>query len=100
VNADDDPVIFENLKKPQELIFSNVLQGPDNNPYWLGMGEETPDHGKNHHGDWKKGDKDENGKEVPIAHPNSRYTICSTEAGTAIPQYLWRNPIPTPAVFF
>ena len=75
VNADDDPVIFENLKKPQELIFSNVLKGPDGNPYWIGMGEETPDSGLNHFGEWKKGVKDANGKEVPIAHPNSRYTM-------------------------
>jgi phosphoenolpyruvate carboxykinase (GTP) len=36
VNAKDDPVIFENLMKNQEVIFSNVLVGPDNNPYWLG----------------------------------------------------------------
>ncbi len=75
VNAEDDPVIFENLKKPQELIFSNVLQGPDNLPYWLGMGEATPDSGKNHHGIWKKADKDSKGKDVGVAHPNSRYTM-------------------------
>ena len=75
VNADDDPVIFENLRKPQELIFSNVLEGPDKNPYWINMGEDTPDSGRNHHGTWKKGDKDAKGKEVGIAHPNSRYTM-------------------------
>ena len=75
VNADDDPVIFENLKKPQEVIFSNILQGPDNEPYWTGMGEETPTSGNNHHGSWKLGDKDENGKEVTISHANSRYTM-------------------------
>ena len=75
VNAEDDPVIFENLKKPQELIFSNVLEGPDGKPYWTGMGEEAPKNGKNHHGDWKAGDKDSTGKEIPIAHPNSRYTM-------------------------
>lgn len=75
VNADDDPVIYENLRKPQELIFSNVLEGPDKNPYWLGMGVDTPDSGRNHHADWKKGDKDKTGKEVGIAHANSRYTM-------------------------
>ncbi len=75
VNADDDPVIFSNLKKPQELIFSNVLQGADNNPYWINMGENAPESGNNHHGAWKKGDKDANGKEVTIAHANSRYTM-------------------------
>ena len=75
VNSDDDPVIFDNLKKPQEVVFSNVLEGPDKKPYWLGIGEDTPNEGRNHHGKWKKGDKDANGKEVPLAHPNSRYTM-------------------------
>ena len=75
VNIQDDPVIFENLKKPQEIIFSNVLEGTDAMPYWTGMGEDAPISGKNHHGSWKKGDKDSTGKEVPTAHPNSRYTM-------------------------
>lgn len=76
VNTKDDPVIFDNLMIPQELIFSNVLQGPDNNPYWLGSGLETPDKGNNHSGpDWYKGKKDDSGKEIGIAHGNSRYTM-------------------------
>ena len=33
VNATDDPVIFKILQEPQEMIFSNVLTGPDNNPF-------------------------------------------------------------------
>ncbi len=76
VNEKDDPVIFENLNKSQELIFSNVLRGPDNNPYWLGSGLETPASGDNHSGPgWTVGKKDANGKEIGIAHPNSRYTM-------------------------
>ncbi len=75
VNADDDPVIFENLRIPQEVIFSNVLTGPDNEPYWTGMGEEIPAEGHNHHGAWKLGDKDSAGKEVTCSHANSRYTM-------------------------
>lgn len=75
VNAKDDPVIFENLMKNQEVIFSNVLEGPDGNPYWEGMGVDTPDEGLNHFGKWSKGVKDANGKEVPVAHSNSRYTM-------------------------
>lgn len=75
VNADDDPVIFENLKKNQEVIFSNVLMGPDNNPYWLGMGEETPKEGLNHFGKWHEGIKDEKGNTVGLAHGNARYTM-------------------------
>ncbi len=75
VNAEDDPVIYQNCMKNQEVIFSNILQGPDKKPYWLGQGIEAPEEGKNHFGDWKKGIKDSTGKEVPIAHPNSRYTM-------------------------
>jgi phosphoenolpyruvate carboxykinase (GTP) len=75
VNAQDDPVIFKNLMKDQETIFSNILQGPDQKPYWLGCGLKTPDEGTNHHGAWKKGDRDAEGKEVPLAHGNARYTI-------------------------
>jgi len=76
VNAKDDPVIFKVLHDTQEMIFSNVLTGPDNNPYWLGMDMETPKEGSNHSGPgWTVGKKDATGKEIPIAHPNSRYTI-------------------------
>ena len=75
VNAKDDPLIFENLMKNQEVIFSNVLQGPDKKPYWLGMGVEAPAEGKNHFGAWKKGIKDDKGNEVGVAHGNARYTM-------------------------
>ncbi len=76
VNAKDDPVIFENLMKEQELIFSNVLKGPDNNPYWLGSGVQAPDKGRNHSGPgWFKGKKDADGNEIGVAHGNARYTM-------------------------
>ena len=76
VNKSDDPVIFDNLLREQELIFSNVLRGPDNNPYWLGSGLDTPDTGDNHSGkDWFAGKKDAKGNEIPVAHGNSRYTM-------------------------
>ena len=76
VNENDDPVIFSNLQKPQEMIFSNVLTGPDNKPYWLGMGMDTPKEGENHSGPgWTEGKKDDTGKEITLAHPNSRYTM-------------------------
>ena len=75
VNAKDDPVIYENLLKNQEVIFSNVLKGKDDKPYWVGMGVDTPDEGRNHSGEWKKGNKDAAGNVIPIAHGNSRYTM-------------------------
>ena len=76
VNAKDDPVIFDILHADQEMIFSNVLISDEKKPYWFGMGVDTPDHGRNHSGDsWKEGDKDAKGNEIPLAHPNSRYTL-------------------------
>jgi phosphoenolpyruvate carboxykinase (GTP) len=76
VNAKDDPVIFSTLMKEQETIFSNVLTGPDNEPYLLGMAVDTPKEGSNHSGPgWFEGKKDADGKEIALAHGNSRYTI-------------------------
>ncbi|MFW9781510.1 MAG: phosphoenolpyruvate carboxykinase (GTP) [Candidatus Heimdallarchaeota archaeon] len=74
VNAKDDPVIFKALTTPRETIFSNVLV-KDGTPYWIGDGREIPDSGFNFSGDWNKGKKDDNGVEIPHAHPNARYTI-------------------------
>ena len=76
VNERDDPVIYTNLMKPQETIFSNVLMAQDNNPYWLGMAQDTPKDGENHSGPgWTEGKKDAAGKEISLAHPNARYTM-------------------------
>jgi len=75
VNAKDDPAIFANLMKDQEIIFSNVLMGPDKMPYWLGMGVDTPKEGRNHFGQWHEGIKDADGNEPGVAHGNARYTM-------------------------
>jgi phosphoenolpyruvate carboxykinase (GTP) len=74
VNSKDDPAIWGVLHKPEEVIFSNVLIN-DGKPYWLGMGEETPDKGVNFSGDWFKGKKDSSGNEIPLAHKNARYAV-------------------------
>ena len=76
VNADDDPVIFKTLQSSGlEIIFSNVLTGPDNLPYWLGMGVAAPHNGKNHSGEWEEGKRDDDGNIISCAHSNARYTI-------------------------
>ncbi len=74
VNAKDDPVIYQALTKPGEVIFSNVLV-KDNKPYWLGMGKELPEEGFNHAGPWKKGDTDDKGNEITASHKNARYCL-------------------------
>lgn len=78
VNPDDDPVIYKALTTPRELIFSNVLVN-DGRPYWLGMGGELPEEGVNFSGKWRKGKTGPDGKEVPPAHKNARYTIRLSE---------------------
>ena len=74
VNPVDDPVIWEALTKPGEVIFTNVLV-KDGKPYWLGMGCEIPGKGINYTGYWWNGMRDENGEEIPPANKNARYTV-------------------------
>lgn len=76
VNEADDPVIFKVLNEKREMIFSNVLIGPDRNPYWTGMGIETPKTGTNHSGpNWSLDKTDAQGQRIPLSHGNARYTI-------------------------
>jgi phosphoenolpyruvate carboxykinase (GTP) len=74
VNPEDDPIIYQVLTSPGEIIFSNVLV-KDGKPYWLGMGRELPTEGVNFSGEWWKGKKGPDGKEVPPSHPNARYAV-------------------------
>ncbi len=74
VNSKDDPVIYEALTTPGEVIFGNVLIN-DGKPYWAGMGQELPESGTNFTGAWTKGKTDADGKPVPPSHKNARYTI-------------------------
>jgi phosphoenolpyruvate carboxykinase (GTP) len=74
INPKDDPLLYEVLTSPGEIIFSNVLV-KDGRPYWLGMGCELPEDGINYTGYWWKGKKDERGEEIPPAHKNARYTV-------------------------
>jgi len=69
-----DPLIYEALTSPKEVIFSNILVANDT-PYWSGMGKEFPKMGKNFAGDWKEGMAGPDGKPVPLAHKNARYTV-------------------------
>jgi len=74
VNPTDDPVIYEVLTSPGEVIFSNVLI-KDGRPYWLGMGRDLPAAGFNHAGQWTAGMKGPDGQEVTASHKNARYTV-------------------------
>jgi phosphoenolpyruvate carboxykinase (GTP) len=87
VNAQDDPLIYNALTTPRELIFSNVLVS-DGTPYWLGMGrDDIPERGFNFSGEWSKGKRDDDDAEVPYAHPNARYTMRLSELDNVDPKY-------------
>ena len=75
VNSEDDPVIYEALNGPCEVIFSNVLIDKNSKPHWLGMGSELPTQGINHRGKWHKGKTDAKGNEITASHKNARYCL-------------------------
>ncbi|WP_309492189.1 phosphoenolpyruvate carboxykinase (GTP) [Candidatus Hecatella orcuttiae] len=75
INSKDDPIQWEVLHSPVEVIFSNVLVTEDGHVHWTGKDGEVPLRGYNHSGEWWKGKKDEKGKEIPCSHPNARFTV-------------------------
>ncbi len=77
VNWEGDPVLMECLRKPgTEVIWTNVLIDENGVPQWVGNGEDPPPtKGVNFQGPWEQGMVDENGKEIPMSHPNSRCTL-------------------------
>jgi phosphoenolpyruvate carboxykinase (GTP) len=75
VNPADDPIIYNALTNPYEVIFSNVLIDDAKKPHWLGMGADLPAEGINHSGKWHKGKKDSKGNEITASHKNARYCL-------------------------
>lgn len=75
VNEKDDPIQWNALKGPGEIIISNVLYDDNKDFYWTGMDTNIPEKGYNHSGEWFKGKKDAKEKEIPCSHPNARFTL-------------------------
>jgi phosphoenolpyruvate carboxykinase (GTP) len=79
VNWDGDPHLMDLLRNPKtEVIWSNVLIDENGTPHWTGSGETQPEKGNNFQGEWWQGKTDDNGKSVPISHPNSRCTVTAS----------------------
>jgi len=79
VNSTDDPVIYQALTSPGEVIFSNILIDNTNKPHWLGMGAALPAEGVNHSGKWFNGKPDPEGNEINASHKNARYCLSISE---------------------
>ena len=76
VTREGDPHLVKCLREEgAEVIWSNVLVDENGVPHWTGSGESHPNKGFNFQGDWYKGKKDSEGKEIPISHPNARCTL-------------------------
>ncbi|BAB66087.1 phosphoenolpyruvate carboxykinase [Sulfurisphaera tokodaii str. 7] len=69
INSKDDPIIWEVLHKPNEVIFSNVLMTEDGYVYWEGSDDKRPERGINYEGFWS------NDMNKPASHPNARFTV-------------------------
>jgi phosphoenolpyruvate carboxykinase (GTP) len=82
VNREGDPYLMKALREEgAEVIWSNVLIDENKVPHWVGNGEVHPRKGINFQGEWWEGKKDEDGKPIPISHPNSRCTVANTFIG-------------------
>lgn len=99
VNSEDDPMIYQALTSPGEIIFSNVLIS-DGVPYWLGMKKDIPGEGINFSGEWFKGKKDNNGEEIPCSHKNARYTIRLNELNNIDSKANDSDGVPVKAIFY
>jgi phosphoenolpyruvate carboxykinase (GTP) len=92
VNWEGDPYLMKCLRHDgTEVIWSNVLIDENGVPQWTGNGEDPPPvKGTNFQGPWEKGMVDENGKEIPMSHPNSRCTL----SNSALENYSAENEAP------
>ena len=82
VNREGDPYLMKCLREEgTEVIWSNVLIDENEMPHWVGNGEESAKKGVNFQGEWWEGKTDENGKPIPLSHPNSRCTLSSSAIG-------------------
>jgi len=99
VNPNDDPVIWNTITTPRETIFSNVLI-KDGMPCWIGDGRDIPDSGMSFCGDWAKGVTDKEGRDIPHAHPNARYTVRIEELSNADENLHNPDGVPVHGIFY
>ncbi len=75
INSTHDPLQWNALHTPSEIIFSNVLVTDNRNVYWNGKDGERPKKGVNYSGEWSLGNRDKKGKEILPSHKNARFTF-------------------------
>jgi len=99
VNSEDDPMIYQALITPDEIIFSNVLINHEV-PYWEGVKKDIPSKGINFSGEWFEGKKDSQGQEIPCSHKNARYTLRLNELNNIDARANDPDGVPVKAIFY
>jgi phosphoenolpyruvate carboxykinase (GTP) len=100
VSAQGDPVIWDVLHSPGEVIFGNVLINKGR-PYWLGMGEDIPETGMNHVAlEWKAGMKGPDGKNTTPSHKNARYTVRLSDLKNLDPDWNGAKGLPVGGIIY
>ncbi|MDD5656479.1 MAG: phosphoenolpyruvate carboxykinase (GTP) [Elusimicrobia bacterium] len=98
-NSKSNPNAVATLRA--NAIFTNVLLGEDKTVWWEGGDGEPPQPAVDWRGrPWRPGLKDEQGKLLPGAHPNSRFTVPAGQCPSISPR--WEDPqgVPISAIVF
>ncbi len=98
-NLRTNPNMVETIKK--NTIYTNVLLKPDKTVWWEGADGEVPDHGIDWQGRaWKPGLKDSEGKPIPGANANSRFTAPIMNCPSASFRLEQHHGVPISAIIF
>ncbi|OGR88760.1 MAG: phosphoenolpyruvate carboxykinase [Elusimicrobia bacterium RIFCSPLOWO2_01_FULL_60_11] len=98
-NSKSNPNAVKTIRK--NTIYTNAALTPDKNVWWEGSDDPAPAEATDWKGNkWKPGLKDENGKPVVAAHPNSRFTAPAGQCPCISPK--WEDPegVPISAILF
>jgi phosphoenolpyruvate carboxykinase (GTP) len=75
----------------KNTIYTNVVLKPDLTVWWEGGDGDPPPEGRDWKGNyWRPGMTDEEGKVIPGANPNSRYTAPAVQCPSIAPN--WQDP--------
>ncbi|MFH1692221.1 MAG: phosphoenolpyruvate carboxykinase (GTP) [Candidatus Omnitrophota bacterium] len=98
-NSKSNPNAMATARK--NTIFTNVLLKKDFTVWWEDGDEAPPEEGLDWQGrPWKPGLKDENGKEIKGAHPNSRFTAPASQCPSISYRLEHHHGVPISAIVF
>jgi len=98
-NSRTNPNMMKTINR--KTIFTNVVLAKDGTVWWEGGDGEPPEEGWDWQGrPWKPGMKDENGKPILGAHPNSRFTAPLTQCPSHSFRTEHHHGVPISAIIF